>query len=227
MIPEIQGPPAWEGPDVLLRQTSFKALAEDRTFREADGSVVPGKLRVRFGEVEARGIALTPAGRRRYETGVLEADLRSDGPAQRTSHLKQVWAEQFPRTERELFLSGLGVFTVAPVLDRPRDGEVPQSSLEALLDDGFVTLAPVVYEDFLPRSAAGIFRSNLDRDADVDESTSQGYDAAWLADALGCELHDPDDLYAGLTATSLREAVTALGLTPDPFQQSLGSLACR
>ena len=30
MIDEIQGPPAWEGPDVLLRQTSFRALAEER-----------------------------------------------------------------------------------------------------------------------------------------------------------------------------------------------------
>ena len=39
MIPEIQGPPDWEGPDVLLRQTSFRALAEPRTFREADGTI--------------------------------------------------------------------------------------------------------------------------------------------------------------------------------------------
>ena len=34
MIDEIQGPPRWHGPDVLLRQTSFRALAEPRTFRE-------------------------------------------------------------------------------------------------------------------------------------------------------------------------------------------------
>ena len=33
MIDEIQGPPRWEGPDVLLRQTSFRALAEERLFR--------------------------------------------------------------------------------------------------------------------------------------------------------------------------------------------------
>ena len=33
MIDEIQGPPRWDGPDVLLRQTSFRALAEPRTFR--------------------------------------------------------------------------------------------------------------------------------------------------------------------------------------------------
>ena len=37
MIDEIQGPPAWEGPDVLLRQTSFRALAEPRVFRIPTG----------------------------------------------------------------------------------------------------------------------------------------------------------------------------------------------
>ena len=39
MIDAIQGPPRWDGPDVLLRQTSFRALAEPRAFRDADGSV--------------------------------------------------------------------------------------------------------------------------------------------------------------------------------------------
>ena len=67
MIDEIQGPPRWDGPDVLLRQTSFRALAEPRTFRDADGRISTGALRVRFGEVEARGIALTPAGRERFD----------------------------------------------------------------------------------------------------------------------------------------------------------------
>ena len=42
MIDEIQGPPRWDGPDVLLRQTSFRALAEPRTFRDADGSISRG-----------------------------------------------------------------------------------------------------------------------------------------------------------------------------------------
>ncbi len=67
MIDAIQGPPRWSGPAVLLRQTSFRALSEPRRFRTADGDVVDGSLRVRFGEVEARGIALTPAGRDRYD----------------------------------------------------------------------------------------------------------------------------------------------------------------
>ncbi|WP_036959467.1 2-oxoadipate dioxygenase/decarboxylase, partial [Promicromonospora kroppenstedtii] len=74
MIDAIQGPPRWEGPDVLLRQTSFRALAEPRTFRTADGEIVSDSLRVRFGEVEARGIALTRAGRAAYDAAVVEID---------------------------------------------------------------------------------------------------------------------------------------------------------
>lgn len=63
MIDAIQGPPRWDGPDVLLRQTSFRALSEPRALRLADGTVTEGALRVRFREVEARGIALTRLGR--------------------------------------------------------------------------------------------------------------------------------------------------------------------
>ena len=76
MIDEIQGPPRWDGPDVLLRQTSFRALAEPRTFRDADGGISQGTLRVRFGEVEARGIALTPSGRDRFDELVAAVDRR-------------------------------------------------------------------------------------------------------------------------------------------------------
>ena len=39
MTDAIQGPPRWRGPDVLLRQTSFRALAEPRRFRDADGAL--------------------------------------------------------------------------------------------------------------------------------------------------------------------------------------------
>jgi uncharacterized glyoxalase superfamily metalloenzyme YdcJ len=77
MIDKIQGPPRWDGPDLLLRQTSFRALAEPRVFREPDGTVTEGCLRVRFGEVEARGIALTPAGRDRYDSIVRLTDVRT------------------------------------------------------------------------------------------------------------------------------------------------------
>jgi uncharacterized glyoxalase superfamily metalloenzyme YdcJ len=55
---------------------------------------------------------------------------------------------------------------------------------------------PVVYEDFLPTSAAGIFRSNLDGDAAaVDADDRSGYSADWMAGAIGHHVHDPYDLY--------------------------------
>ena len=115
MIDEIQGPPDWEGPDVLLRQTSFKALAEERQFRHADGSVRPGSLRVRFGEVEQRGVALTARGRDLYDRMVAEVDVRLTRPRRpartRVEVAREVWRENLPRTERELALQGLAFFT--------------------------------------------------------------------------------------------------------------------
>ena len=42
MIDGIQGPPRWDGPAMLLRQTSFRALAEPRRFRSDDGTIVDG-----------------------------------------------------------------------------------------------------------------------------------------------------------------------------------------
>jgi uncharacterized glyoxalase superfamily metalloenzyme YdcJ len=197
MIDEIQGPPRWSGPDVLLRQTSFRALAEARVFREADGSLVPGSLRVRFGEVEARGIALTRAGRARYEAATPDT-----------------WAKSFPGTETALFAQGLGVFT-AVAADRPRDGTLPPSTLAALLEQGWLEASPVVYEDFLPRSAAGIFQSNLtgagSKDADVEGAA---LDADWLEGVLEMPLGDPDALYAAQRDASLGAALGELGLDP-------------
>ncbi len=160
MIDAIQGPPHCDGPDVLLRQTSFRALAEPRRFREADGSVTEGTLRVRFGEVEARGVALTPKGRERYDTAMASAD-----PA-------AVWGDYFPASDDEMASAGLAYY---------HRGD---------------PAAPVVYEDFLPASAAGIFRSNLDADTEAaavaDES---GYDIEWMAGTIDRTIHDPYDLY--------------------------------
>ncbi len=189
MIDEIQGPPAWEGPDVLLRQTSFKALAERRRFREADGSVVDGTLAVRFGEVEQRGIALTPAGRDLYDRMVVEVDERAAGasPEERDAIKKEVWRANLPTTEAELDEQGLAFFEYARV-------------------DGEVVRTPIVYEDFLPRSAAGIFASNLD-DAGHRDTTLEGShrDEAWLAEAMQRTVHDPMELYRAQSEASKKE----------------------
>ncbi|MCW2840130.1 MAG: hypothetical protein JWR55_1613 [Aeromicrobium sp.] len=157
MIDRIQGPPrtADGQPDVLLRQTSFRALAEPRAFREPDGSVHESSLRVRFGEVEQRGVALTPKGREAYDAHGVAG---------------------LPDTEEGLDAADLAYYV--------RDG------------GGRGALVPIVYEDFLPRSAAGIFASNLTGEGRTDASQrAAARDAVWLRDVLGRELHDPYALY--------------------------------
>ncbi|MFF3270976.1 2-oxoadipate dioxygenase/decarboxylase family protein [Streptomyces chrestomyceticus] len=221
MIDEIQGPPRWNGPDVLLRQTSFRALDEPRAFREPDGSVTTGVLRVRFGEVEARGIALSRTGRARYDALVAETDRRlaaaadegdGGGPTTRQDVARPLWEAGFPRSEQRLAAEGLGYFTYAPAAGRPRDGQHPPADLAGLLEHGWLTARPIVYEDFLPRSAAGIFTSNLTGQGTRDTArTGTPYDEHRLAEALGRPVHDPFQIYAAQQDASLRRALEALG----------------
>jgi len=160
MLDEIQGPPRVDGPAVLLRQTSFRALGEPRRFRGDDDVVTDGTLRVRFGEVEARGVALTPEGRQRYDAAMAEPDPSA------------TWQRYFPATDHEMASSGLAYY----------HGGDPSK--------------PVVYEDFLPASAAGIFRSNLDADTHAAHTYDDSdYSLDWMAGRIGHPIHDPYDLY--------------------------------
>ena len=119
-----------------------------------------GALRVRFGEVEARGIALTAKGRQRYDVAMAAPD-----PA-------AVWDEYFPASDDEMASQGLAYYC----------GGDPSK--------------PVVYEDFLPVSAAGIFRSNLDADTQAAEAVDDSdYGLDWMAGQIGHHIHDPYELY--------------------------------
>jgi len=195
MIDAIQGPPDWAGPDVLLRQTSFRALAEPRAMREPDGTITRDSLRVRFGEVEARGVALTPAGRGRYDALLKESEDRGAGrPAEeRAAVARAVWEQGFPRTERDLVDHELAYFEFRPA----GAGPIPCSgSLADLLGRGLVIAEPITYEDFLPRSAAGIFQSNLTGAGIRDDGQRAArYDIEWLAATIDRTVHDPFELY--------------------------------
>jgi uncharacterized glyoxalase superfamily metalloenzyme YdcJ len=216
MIDEIQGPPRWEGPDVLLRQTSFRALAEERTFRHADGSVRTGSLRVRFGEVEQRGIALTAAGRDLYDRLVAEVDRRlAEAPAgtTRVDIAGDVWREGLPTTERELASRGLGFFSYRVGDVSGVDRSSGTVSLASLVDSGALVAEPIVYEDFLPRSAAGIFQSNLtDEGSRDDEQASTWYDIDRLSEVVGLPISDPTQLYDAQQRASIAAAEQTLGV---------------
>ena len=230
MIPEIQGPPDWEGPDVLLRQTSFRALAEPRTFLEADGTTTSGELRVRFGEVEQRGVALTAAGRDLYDDLTIEVDRRlADAPqgTTRVAVAADVWREHLPRTERGLAMAGLAFFRFRAARSgaAPTPGPGTVVPLAELLESGALVAEPIVYEDFLPRSAAGIFQSNLtDEGSRDDDQAGTPYDLARLSEVVGVAIADPTDLYAAQQAVSLAEAEAALGLTIDTMPVPLAQI---
>lgn len=205
MIDNIQGPPGWDGPDVLLRQTSFRALSEPRVLRAPDGSLAHGSLRVRFGEVEARGIALTPLGRARYDALLEEIDERAAGrpAADRADLAREVWEKGFPATERGLIEHGLAYFEYRAL----GEGPLPRSAnLTDLLDQGQIAAEPITYEDFLPRSAAGIFQSNLSDEGTRDESQREAhYDAEWLSATLVRHVHDPFELYGRQQERSIEQ----------------------
>lgn len=215
MIDAIQGPPGWRGPDVLLRQTSFRALAENRALRLPDGRVITGALRVRFGEVEARGIALTREGRSLYDQvfALIDGQAALDPRADRAELARTLWAEHIPGSERELAAQGLGYFTYHVAHDRPRDGNRPPADITALLEQGWIRAEPIVYEDFLPRSAAGIFQSNLNGEGSRNnDQEGTAYDSEWLSGTIGCEVQDPFALYEQQRTRSLARVSQELGL---------------
>ncbi|AOR36545.1 DUF1338 domain-containing protein [Streptomyces fodineus] len=216
MIDTIQGPPAWKGPDVLLRQTSFRALAEPRAMRTPDGGVVSGALRVRFGEVEARGIALTRRGRALYDglLGRVDEQAAQNPSEARGDIARAVWERHMPGSEQELAAEGLAYFTYRLSPDRPRDGGRPPADIVELVRQNWVVAEPLVYEDFLPRSAAGIFQSNLSGEGTRDnEQQGTAYDTAWLSGAIDREVLDPFALYERQQNTSVAGIARALGLT--------------
>ncbi len=180
MIDDIQGPPAWEGPDVLLRQTSFRALAEPRAFRAArrlgDPRRPAGPLRRGGGPRAWRSPAR--AGRSTTRRWPRWRPSGCRPRAERQAAAVEVWRRSFPATEAGLFDAGLAF-------------------AEHRVVDGQHLRVPIVYEDFLPQSAAGIFASNLSADATTDAGAAGvALDEDWLAGAMGRDVLDPFELYA-------------------------------
>ncbi|MEF3091264.1 2-oxoadipate dioxygenase/decarboxylase HglS [Raoultella scottii] len=184
----IEGPPRRDVP-ILLRQTSFKALEEPVIFAGEHR----GTHSARFGEIEQRGIALTPKGRALYDRLLNEAGVGKDN-LQHQRHLQDVFS-QFPDSEFLLRQQGLAWFRyrLTPAGEAHRQAFGPGDDPQPLIERGWLIAQPIIYEDFLPVSAAGIFQSNLGNETQARSHGNASRDA--FEAALGCPVLDEFALY--------------------------------
>lgn len=197
----IEGPPCRRCP-ILLRQTSFKALEETICFAGDE----EGQHTARFGEIEQRGVALTRKGRELYDR--LLAESREQGSTEdNDSHQSQLAAvfQAFPDDHAILRREGLAFYQYFAVPGAQAD---PEDGVEALIESGALIASPIIYEDFLPVSAAGIFQSNLG-DGARNEYATQSNQAQFEA-ALGAVVTDEISLYVRRQQASLEGAIAVL-----------------
>lgn len=206
----IEGPPIRSCP-ILLRQTSFKALEEPVSFETA-GGWQSGSHTARFGEIEQRGIALTPKGRALYDR-LLDAARTIARPAADGSNAVSYGTalenafRAFPDDWAAIRREGLGYFAYA-LTDKGRRSEAVEADLETLIDDGFVQFDPIVYEDFLPVSAAGIFQSNIG-DAATQKFAASPNQARFERD-LGAVVLNEFEHYAAIERRSIEACLAKL-----------------
>jgi uncharacterized glyoxalase superfamily metalloenzyme YdcJ len=209
----VEGPPRRNCP-ILLRQTSFKALQEPITFIGESGHQ-SGSHSARFGEIEQRGAALTAKGRELYDQLLNSArdalgEFPNEGNAVRYAQLLEQAFQAFPDSHDEMRRQGLAFFRYFATEQGLAARGRLSANLEQLIEAGHVRVEPLVYEDFLPVSAAGIFQSNLGDDAQsqyATQSNQQDFERA-----LGRPTINELGLYAETQQRSLVECARALGL---------------
>lgn len=238
----IEGPPRRRCP-ILLRQTSFKALEEAVSFKNPNGGYETGHHTARFGEIEQRGVALTPKGRALYDQLLSQArrQLAVTPNADNASEYYQVLESAFaafPDDYQTLHDEGLAYFYYQAVgsdadivvadIEQTLDSlevesindSISKQVITDLLEQGMIRLEPIVYEDFLPVSAAGIFQSNLHDDSTNDSANdehsgkqSKGKvhtNKEAFENALGAQVYDELELYQTLQAQSLKACLGQL-----------------
>ncbi|QVQ24434.1 VOC family protein [Achromobacter deleyi] len=205
----IEGPPPRKCP-ILLRQTSFKALEEPVRFAGPDGGSSVGSHTARFGEIEQRGVALTRKGRALYDQLLDLARSRISGApnegnaAAYMQNLQECFAA-FPDDYAQLHGQGLAYFRYFLT---GKEGAADASDLSSLIEQGYIQFEPLVYEDFLPVSAAGIFQSNLGDKAQAEYAQNASQTA--FEQALGAPVKDELALYEDTQARSLAACMQAL-----------------
>ncbi|KAL3440784.1 DUF1338 domain protein [Aspergillus insuetus] len=213
----IEGPPPRQCP-ILLRQTSFKALEERVGFDDGRGQSVLGTHTARFGEVEQRGAAVTRKGRELYDQLLSFASRNAANVSgHKFEHILHNSFRKFPDTWEELRVQRLVYFryrvTSAGRLGMKRGFSVsPRVFLDRLLMLGLVEYEPIIYEDFLPFSAAGIFKSNLPDESNRAHIGNSSSDVTGLERVLNCQILDEIEFYRGLQEDSIERCRDQLGL---------------
>ena len=207
----IEGPPRRQCP-ILLRQTSFKALDEPVAF--TDQSDTRGSHSARFGEIEQRGAALTPKGRALYDRLLNAArdelkDFPNEANAARYNDLMAQHFSEFPDTYEGMRQQELAFFRYFVTEKGLAAAELKTLTLEGVVSGGYLRVEPLVYEDFLPVSAAGIFQSNLGDAAQTHYGVHSNQQA--FEKALGRSTIDELQLYAETQQRSIEQCLAALG----------------
>lgn len=203
----IEGPPTRKCP-ILLRQTSFLALSEPVAFSHGSNC---GTHTARFGEIEQRGVALTPKGRILYDRllGQVREKIEPAGDGSNAAAYRKVLDDvfsAFPDDHERLRRDGLAYFRYSASTTTP--GNATQD-VNALVASGSLVAEPITYEDFLPVSAAGIFQSNLG--AEGRDALQASPNRSAFENALGSIVNDELALYAQQERESLSAALAALG----------------
>jgi uncharacterized glyoxalase superfamily metalloenzyme YdcJ len=216
-----EGPPG--DTPILLRQDAYKALTEPVLFQQPDGSIVKSAHTARFGEIEQRFYATTPAGRQLYDQCLAAAEAAR---ARNPNLIKQDYAayqkeyaqcfSAFPKKlpallERKLVY---GRFTAtAKGLAAKAAKSIQTTDLNELIRLGYVDEDGLRYEDFLPVSAAGIFASNLGQYGTKSTAAAKPvYTREMLEEILGKKIIDSDIIYSRLQEESMLQMYEQLGL---------------
>lgn len=205
----IEGPPNRKCP-ILLRQTSFKALEEPVYFK----GELEGYHSARFGEIEQRGIALTAKGQKLYDS-LLKSARETLGSPIVENNAKSYMAilektfEAFPDNYTDIQRQGLGYFYYH--LDenyKPENKSWSINDFPQLIEKGILTYSPIVYEDFLPVSAAGIFQSNLGDNASSEYNTESNQQL--FEQNLGTSVYELFNIYENIQNTSINDILKIL-----------------
>ncbi len=181
-----------------------------------EAGTTSGTHTARFGEIEQRGVALTAKGRALYDRllASVRGEVQVGASGAKAGDYDAELAGRFkalPDSWDELRREGFAFFHYSATPEGiAAKGQLP-SDPDALIARGYLRFDPIIYEDFLPVSAAGIFQSNLGTDQQQNYATRSNRDA--FEEALGAKVQDELALYAERQAASLDMAMEKLCLS--------------